>query len=346
MNIGLITVYNSYNFGSFLQAENLSYELGKYGEVFLVDGKVRKLIIPCLRRIKRNILTGRKVTDIFHGIFFEMGEFLRMKKCWRSLKSLPLKYADSQMDLFFLGSDEIWNVSRAECRCSLFWGEGLEKPRISYAPSVNNAVDNDFKSECYKTYLSNMKAVSVRDNHSKSVIEKKTDKNVSVVLDPTLLNNPIVKKEYSIGQPYIALYLFYGKLTAEEKKSIIKFARKKNMPLVSGGQYINWCDYNVHSYCGDPFYIYKNADYVITNTFHGTAYAINYNKRFVTFGRGNSKIVDLLFQFQLEDCMSKGPEYLTQQLEKNIDYNKVNDLLQKNRIQSRQFIRNAILSEE
>jgi hypothetical protein len=73
------------------------------------------------------------------------------------------------------------------------------------------------------------------------------------------------------------------------------------MPIVSAGQFINWCDKCVHSRKGNPFFIFKNASYVFTNTFHGTAFAINYETQFVSFCKAKPKITNMLMQFGLQD---------------------------------------------
>lgn len=339
MKITIITVYNSHNYGSFLQAKQLYHTLSAYGDVWFYNSHSRKITKTFLRKVKKIITTNVYFLHIIKGTFFEFNEMLRLKQCWNSL---PNYDGNIETDIICLGSDEIWNINRKECRYPIYWGAGIESYKVAYAPSINNADEVDFdKAPEYINYLKKVDLVSTRDKHSKSIISKLSNKKIEIVLDPTLLKSPKTV-EFHYKKPYIAIYLFYGTLTKDEKNEIVDFARKRNLDLVSAGQYISWCDHCTHSHNGDPFYIYKGAEYVITNTFHGTAYAINYNAKFVALVRAKTKVIDMLKQFELFDRIAQRPEDIEKILNNNINYSRVNQILQRNRTISEKFIKDAM----
>lgn len=343
MKISIVTVYNSHNYGSLLQAKQLCKTLKKYGDVSFYNSHSRKLTKTFLRKSKKIITTSSKIGDKVKGPLFELAEMRILSECW---KKLPSNESCKDSDVVFLGSDEIWNVTRAACRYPVYWGANISSFKISYAPSVNiTTVEDMNKNSEYINYLKEIDCVSVRDSHSKEVIGHYLQEEPAVVLDPTLLYPP-EEHDFDYGKPYIAVYLFYGALKNHEIEEIKKFAKEKNMPLISAGQYISWCDLSVHSHNGDPFYIYKNAQYVITNTFHGTAYAINHNTRFVALVKGKTKVEEMLKQFGLSNRILSDISELNNVMETQIDYNTVNEKLNNWRDKSLKYIDESIKKYE
>lgn len=343
MRINIITVYGSYNHGSYLQAVNLYKAFAPYGDVYLVDTGTRKwnALRTAYRRTK---LFARytKFTKIPKILVYECVEAFTVKKLWKSTEHINIIDAD----LCVLGSDEIWNISRKECQYPVFWGYGVKTGKISYAPSINTAGMADFKKyPNYIKYLNEIDNISVRDMNTKITLSHYTNKNISVVLDPTLLFDPEVIP-FHYHKDYIAVYSFVGQISEEAQKEIREFAKKRNLDLIATGQTVPWCDKCVHSKKGNPFYIYKNAKYVITSTFHGTAYAINYRKDFITFGNNNTKILELLDQFDLKDRnVTVGTDIKTL-LDKKVDVQSIDKKLKLYREKSFDYINNAIMGRD
>jgi hypothetical protein len=338
MKICIITVYRSYNFGSFLQAYGLYEYLTSLGhDVVFYEGGLRKL--SCLGKIKNIVLSNKSIINIFKGIVFELLEYKQLKKAWNKL---PYTKVKENFDFVITGSDEIWNVSREECRFEEFFAKDFIGKKISYAPSINTATKEHFENTNYPILLNEYENISVRDEHSKNIIQKYTSKDISITVDPTFLIENKKIKNYK-KEEYIAIYLFQNGINKEDINSIKQFAKNNNLKLVSVGQYISWCDECTHSIEGMPFYMYENAKYVITNTFHGTAYAINYRKQFVTFAKNKNKIKDLLNQFNLIERNINNKQ-LDEVLKKRINYSSLENKINKNIKISKEFLKNSIRS--
>lgn len=333
MKITIVTVYNSLNCGSYLQARQLYRTLRPYAEVALYDSHTRGLLRPYLRKVKRIAASGS--VHAIRGALFELVEMLNLRRCWRKL---PHSDGKIDADLVLLGSDEIWNVTRKACRYPVYWGAGISAYKAAYGPSVNQAQETDFEGKPeYAGWLEDMNQISVRDAHSQRVIGSLTDREIPIVLDPTLLERPEERKRAG-SKPYVAVYLFYGALTQAERDAIIRFARGRGLELVSAGQYISWCDRCVHAQEGNPFAIFQNAEYVISNTFHGTAYAVNYRTRFAALVAEKPKAADMLAQLELQDRIVRTPEDIERILETDVDYERADRALEQAKEASMRFI--------
>lgn len=324
--ICIVTVFKSPNFGSFLQARALRDLLIQYDkDVYLLDGNFR----PWIYKLQVNRMLQALKRLQFSSFYYQLYKIIHNYYLWRSLPSIKLIKAQSLEDVtYVLGSDEIWNVARQECTNPLFWGIGLKGRIISFSPSINNATFEQIKNNCYSIEgLKNMTAISVRDNYSLEVLSNVTSKPIVQTLDPTLLHDfdYYSKSAYArLEYNYIAVYVF-ERLSDKDIKNIRKFALERNLKLVGLSENISWCDYSVNIKNENPFLYYKDAEYVITNTFHGTAFAINFNTKFVCMARNNRKVNELLALFGLSNRLITDGVYrhLTQIFDEDIDYLKV-----------------------
>lgn len=343
MEVAIITVYNSLNFGSYWQARALYEKLRSLGySPIMVNSKARStikgIILPHILAIGKSMLC------------------LRLKKAEffvKELNSYMTNYANiniinqSNVDeaaVCIFGSDEIWNVTRNEMNSHrVLWGEGFEKNRkLSYAPSVNNSSAASLMEFGADRYLGQFSAISVRDEWSKKQLEECISAKIEKVLDPTLLfdsdyyGSP--KKGLEAG--YIALY-YFG-CTDYEKDKYITVSRLLKKRIVSLGQWLDWCDHCETDL--NPFTYYKDADYVITNTFHGTVFAINYHKNFVVCVNGKRKIEELLNEFGLCDriCDNLAENEIIALFSKDINWDAVDKILLRRRQESERFLINVL----
>ena len=128
---------------------------------------------------------------------------------------------------------------------------------------------------------------------------------------------------------YILIYAY--DLRFNEKKYIEKirhYARKKDLKIYSVGYYQTWCDKNIYPEPKDIFEWFLKAQYIITDTFHGTIFSMRSHKKFVTIVRdsNSNKLEDLIKKCGMQDRIVSNAENLVYVMEKEIDYSKFEQL--------------------
>lgn len=294
IKVHIVTVYNSLNPGSFLQAASLykAVEALGYDVAFYKTGArslYKSALIESIYMLKKGDIKSM------------LSKFKMAKLFIKELKNYKIsKNFDENNDLFVLGSDEIWNVARKNMAdYPIFWGEGLPQERcISYAPSLNNATEEELKQYSYiSKAMEKLSAISVRDSYSKETLSKITDREIVEVCDPTLL---LTKNEHENAlnpvkhKDYIFVYVYAKAVSDEDIKAIRAFAKEKGKKLIAFGSAHKWCDENVFGTAYDFMSYIKNADYVCTSTFHGTIFSIIFQKQFAVLGNKNRKVAELL----------------------------------------------------
>jgi len=348
--ICIVTVFRSANYGSFLQAKMLGEALSKYGDVCYLDEGQREWL-P--KHVVRDCLTSIVVNFDFKKAYNNIAQRIKNYRNWHLFRKISIQELNKANDnIIVIGSDEIWNTTIGRNQFTFFWGKGLKGRIYSYAPSANMATYEQLQSFGAKEYLSNFKAISVRDIRSQQVISQLTEKPVCITLDPTLLFNSDFYLQNSNYKPlsykYIAIYMFTTNRKDIYQDNISRFAKEQGLKLVSIGVRVNWCDeyLSLEEAGNNPFLYYLDAEYVITNTFHGTAFAINFETNFVSFAR-NNKIQGLLSEFKLTSrnaCDLKYDEFKKLML-LPINHEKVNQIKANKQKESFSFIK-AIFEKE
>lgn len=340
MKCGIITVYNSLNCGSFLQAYALSKTLEKCRHENYI---LRRPLSDEIRlKIKRKV---RYVASALRGGAFSNKIYRNFAMVY---KILPIVRDKKNMSCYILGSDTIWDVSDMYFKRSwaTFWGAHLKNAKIiSYAPSMGFAKAEDIeKCDFIRDALHRMSAVSVRDETSKELLQPYCDKEIQVVCDPTYL---LERAEYdAIAKPtdlkdFLFIY-HYGKMPSDYKETIQRFAKHKGLKTVTFGMANPWCDVSL---AYDPLLflsLYNKAEYIITNTFHGTVFATIYEKRFAVIKNEKPKIQNVLKFCAMSDKMTNTAEDVSSILESDFCYEVTGQKILTEREKSLQFLKTAI----
>lgn len=324
MKIGIATVHDSNNYGSFLQAYALQEVLEKMGhEVYFAKTRDKKFIeaifVPKLLQKKTVRHPIQMIRDRRNGKR-KRDAFFSDQKLFQEIENEKLK----DMDIVILGSDEIWNVRVPPFRKGVFYGEGLENV-IAYGVSVGKAEKREVLA--FPEIISNIRKlpyIFARDVRTQEIVKEIQGIEPRLVCDPTFLVDKTLfreknKAESRIKEDYVLIYS-YG-ISEDLKHKIKRFAEKNNLKIVSACFYYNWADYNVM--CGPLEFcdIIEHASYVITTTFHGTIFSILNEKQFVTFP-ASIKTNDLLERLGLKQRI----------MENSSDEEKVWHCLQEERI--------------
>lgn len=346
MKIGIITVYNSVNSGSYWQANALQkFMANRNNEVYFLKrpekGSSASFCKKTGRIIKRLVKFQYKEALVFFKTFKEF------KKANKSFKVININ--DSivkELDLIIIGSDTIWNFDSSyfEKNYEFFFAKHFnDKPIITYAGSAaNTSVDKFLKNGEIKKLISKWNKISVRDKHSQAVFEKLTDKKIELVCDPTFLIDKIDYEKYVVkpmDKDYIFLYLFEN-LSENQKIQLKDFAKLNNLKIISGTNSCTFCDKTIinspYNFLNYMFY----ADYVITDTFHGTIFSVNLQKQFAVIDRQKIKVNELLDRLELKDRLIEDKN-IKEVLDNELDYSNKSEI-NKFKTSSRIFLENCL----
>lgn len=339
--IVICTLYESINCGTFLQAYSLKKKLEElnYDVYFLklkndnssINKKREKMN---LRTFVRKAIRKVKLKFIF-------------KKNSRVFKTISLEEVNSDKDIkkIVIGSDEIWNVKNNSFKHykEYFGYNFVGKRIIAYAPCSNDSQREDLENEFKEINFNNFDFLSARDKKTKLLLEEFGEKNVADVVDPTMIvDNFDELNEVVNVKNYVLIYGHY--FDEKQIEEIIKFAHTNKYKTVSITKYFSWCDKNLTVSPGKFLAYIKNADYIITSTFHGSVFSILFNKKFAVYANNGSKINDLLAKFGLEDRIIK--TNIEKTLNTKIDYEKVNSTLKIMKENSEKYLINALKGDE
>ena len=248
----------------------------------------------------------------------------------------------SGFDYFICGSDQIWNPNYTTTSELAFCSFAPEKT-ICLSPSFGVSEIPSYRKEEYSDWLSRIKSLSVRETAGQRIIKKLTGRDAEVLLDPTMVL-PIEKWERLCKEPeeklpkhYIVCY-FLGRIDKSYCNKIKEFSKKKGLPVV---MLFDITTPKYYTY--DPaevLYAIKHADYVLTDSFHGSVFSILFHKNFYVFTRNeggaslNSRIETLLDTFHFQDRL-----YTCKHQDLSEDrWNFVEEVLEKERSRTKRYL--------
>lgn len=311
--IVILTFHKSINYGSVLQTWALSKVLQKY-KTYVLDYepdayKSLYAHFSLSRSFKRNINGALNFVAIHRQIkFFKKFRSLHLN-CVYSCNSRTLSASIlNEFDAVVTGSDQIWNVRAFDCDDAYFLPYKLNAKKIAYACSIN---DTDFSEKrCgdnLKEYIKDYDFISIRERSGAIKLSQFIDegKEVYTMLDPTLLNTKDdfneITNERIINESYIFLYNVWSGLCAVEAAQ--KIAKITGLPVYTAmmdsriNKIMEIKKYGVkvetrHTAPEDFLSLIKYADLVVTDSFHGTAFSLIFEKKFVCIN-GYNKLGEL-----------------------------------------------------
>lgn len=324
------------------------------GGLELIVNKIR-FRINCKRY--KNYLPNQ-VERVKKAREFKQKEFVPFFKTYVGYKALC--EGSKEYDAVFVGSDQTW---RPFGFYSNYWNLMFvddDVPKFSYAASYGVSKIPAIQKKGTKRYLERLDMISVREQKGKEIVDSLSSKKAEVVADPTMLLSNAQWKDFSnkatIDLPkekYIFCY-FLG--TREDiRKESEKLAHELGMNIVAMrhmDEYVpidenfgDYAPYNVNPY--DFVKLLMNAEYVCTDSFHGSVFSILMHRKFCTFYRvkptaGNSthsRIDSLLSTFGLMDRRFNGNIL---DIREDIDYVSVDEKLVEYRRESMAFLKKAL----
>lgn len=356
--IGILTFHKSVNYGSVLQAwalqrmltlkgidsEIIDYEPEKYGELydvflkrgqphFLVKNINRVPVMAILARQKKSFARFRR-------------ENLRLSAESYTLANQE-KIALKDYEAVVCGSDQIWNTGANDADTIYFLPFAIRGRKIAYAVSVNTgSFDAGVRGELYKRWISDYDYLSCREQDGVDKLRGLLgdDRQIDLNLDPTLLHNKmefarITSPKLIRGKYIFVYYVWYDSSIVSAAR---RLSKRTGLPaytieMAKGGRvYLRLIKNGIRPVTrtlapGDYLSLIKNAAYVVTDSFHGTAFSLIFEKQFVCINDGDEKdgykndvrITGILKRLGLEDRYISSPEIDSFDIDKPVNYKRV-----------------------
>ena len=160
---------------------------------------------------------------------------------------------------------------------------------------------------------------------------------------------PLNKLIETNKEKYILVYSYDFRFSdAKIIEQLRQFAKEKHCMIYSVGFYQDWCDKNIVT---DPLTLlsyFKNAEYVVTDTFHGSIFSVRCHKKFVTVIRESNKqkLGDLLTRLNMSDRIITDQQNLTEKLETEINYNDFELLRKYERERTENYLKKCLMKVE
>lgn len=349
MKTAILTFQDAENYGAALQAYALKTACNNYCETEIVnyynDYFHRKTDGNGIKAKVKKIINGKtSATKATRFKNFQKKYLTGNSEC---IERSGISAIDGKYDIYITGSDQVWNLECSGGDKTYFLDFVTSGTKNSYAASFGASKGND---ELIEELLSDYSKISVREKSGIRILEKCLNKVVPAVLDPTfLLSKEVWKKQFDLdfSEEFVLVYeVLAGKDLFEQAKI---FSKTRNLKLVCitssdkprmGAKVIKdagpieWLN------------LISKAKYIFTNSFHGLAFSINFNKQFFVEllpppANTNTRILELLELFDLNERNSKNALELG-----DINYTEVNRILVAKRESSNMFLKSIFEEKE
>ncbi len=330
---GIKTIIDYSNYGNRFQNYAVQKILSRYGKVANVDRKFPN------KNVIYKYLLWRLAGPVLEKLFPQKDyKYYKMMNFNRFIA-----YASPEKcDAFFYGSDQIWNPTYG--RKDLIIPEYKDKKNIAFSASIGiEKIPSEYEI-LFRTGLPFYSSISVREDNAVDIIKKFTGVEPELLIDPTLYltanewRRIAARKMHKIPKKFILLF-FLGEISDNRMQMISRFAIQNCMELVQifNGRWANLSPEEL-------LYLFDNAQLIITDSFHGTAFSIIFSTPFLVVDREDnqlrmsSRITSLLKTFHMEDRYNH--DFSDSLLE--CDFSNVDDILHEERIKIDKYICNAL----
>lgn len=370
--VGIITYHSAFNFGSVLQTYGTVRTIEKLGySVETIDYQT-----PSQKLWYRTdcALKKWKETIVNYGFLFKhkarrerakkfcdfISNYLNITEREYSSYDEIKKADELNYEILISGSDQVWNINCGEFRYEpfeailpYFLQFGNPRKRIAYASSfAKKNLDYILK---VKPYLDQYDFLSTREPMMKKVMDEGLERKTELVCDPTWL---LTKEEWlklpgiykpKTASPYIFVYVLgWSRADIGDWLNVVKqMAKNREMDVICISPLTYYSDRNVkmiHNAGPLDFLSYiANASLVITNTFHGTIFSINFEKPFFSINaRPDSRQGQMLEMTRLTGRSIMSTEALVGAKKWDMDFGRSTEILNEFRKKSIDYLKHAL----
>lgn len=371
-NVGIITLYRGYNYGTSLQAYALKKvigELGYYATILWTDEnthsgrdiRINKVLRMGFRMLIHPDLFKHTIEAYNRSLRQPLDDAIKSKFIEFEKKHLQVKglsfqklknfayAADTQA--LVCGSDQIWSAAGANIEPLYYLQFAPQNKRVAYAPSFGASEIPAYNKALIKRYLQGFHRISVREKRGAEIVKELLGIDVPVLIDPTLLLDWNEWKGGANNKDYILLYFLdepsddtidyiqwlADNIAAEVYALPYRFKKYEKLTFL---KYINAGPEEFVSLVSD-------AKFVLTDSFHGTAFSINFNVPFYTFARNygsvrqTSRITSLLQTFGLEKQYIECVQQVIKSVP-SLDFTRSNEILTEQRKKAEKYLKETL----
>lgn len=388
--IGIAAVTYKDNFGSALQTYATQYileNLGYDAKIFEIKGVYRNVMLKKILYYAGRILDPVEAKYLFANLISRSRKqasvatdqfaqdmktrhqmYQDFNKRWN--KMLPivkgwngLKQQAAEMDAVVVGSDQLWRPSNiVGCYYTLeFVPDNVKKIAFSTSFGVPELPTSLHKHA--KKFLSRIEHISVREDSGADIVKRESGKNAQVVCDPTMMLTAEewlhIQEEKPFAEGNYILCYFMGDVP--EHREFVKKLKERTgcriIGLLHGATYIasdeEFVDEKPYNVGPSEFInLIRNAQYICTDSFHGSVFCILNQKKFFSFRRwpdnskfsANDRLYTLLKFTGLERRMLDGTENIERCIADQIDYEQVLAKVAIRRKESMNYLMDALKS--
>lgn len=265
-------------------------------------------------------------------------------------------------DIIFVGSDQVWGPLSLYAGFYNLMFVDRSIPQFSYASSFGKSFIMGHQKKDVATFLNKMDAIGVREIRGKEIVEELTNRNATVVADPTLLltrddwERAIADSNANIEGPYILCYMLGPR--KDNRNAVANLSRQLGMKIVVF-RHMDWYEPADENFgdvavydadCLDFVKLLKGASYVVTDSFHCSVFSILFEKQFLTFYRlppmdklsSHSRIDSLMHIFGLDERICADVNDAEWRIKCAISWNDVEKKLESYRNESIDFFRSCL----
>ncbi|MEY8688212.1 polysaccharide pyruvyl transferase family protein [Bacteroides sp. AN502(2024)] len=315
MQVGILTFHKTTNYGAILQAYALQKTLENEGfKVSIIDYHNNRIYGYYDYRIRScnhyKTMIGKIIRYHYNKAIWLRFEAFRHKhiKLSPSCQTLnELQNVESVYNAVISGSDQVWNPNAIFQDFDAYLLGTVSCKKIAYAASAGNVMLWEKYLKTYWNLLHRFDAISVREADMVHPVRELSQQEVTLVCDPTLLLEQsdwvsIEQNELNKSLPngYILVY-FLGR-NISVPTTALALQKKTGLPIVSIGRKIKGA-YRPKVGPAGFLSLFHHATYILTSSFHGTVFSIQYQKPFLVFGNGayNSRMHTLLNHLNLQE---------------------------------------------
>lgn len=365
MRIGILTLPLHTNYGGILQAYALQTVLERMGhEVQVIHTpfirsqasvvtKIKRILKLALGRYKGYIDFEEKSNQWLPIVSKNITPFIEKHIKWSKLYNGYTEISESDFDCICVGSDQIWRPKMLLCDISnafLSFAKDWNIKRIAYSASfgTDEWEYTEKATKACQMLIKKFDAVSVRELGGEKLCKQFLNTCAMHTLDPTMLlcaNDylALIKNETKESEANF-LFSYVLDVTKEKTMLVESFAEYSGMNIskidIEMGN--RKCEIEERILPSVEFWLksFRDADYVITDSFHACVFSIIFRKPFaviVNNDRGAARFHSLLSMLGIEDRIIKTQEDMKQL--KNIDYNSVYNKLKEKKLYSYNYLK-------